>query len=309
MITTVTLNAAIDKTYYVKGHQLGWVHRVASQLDEPGGKGNNVAKIVHLLGGEVTATGFIGGSSGAFIEERLAERGIHTAFVKVPGQSRICLNIIDEDSGQSTELLEQGPTIQDDHIQALKATLRRLSERSAVVVLAGSLPQGAPAELYAELIGIIHTSGSRAFLDTSGAALSFGLQARPHFAKPNEQELADWLGRGQLEESDWAAAAAQLAAAGIAQACVTLGGSGSVSFIYGALYRAIPPEIQAVNTVGCGDAFVAGMAYGEELGVSAPEKLAMATAAAAANAMSHQAGHLIYDQYLRCLEQVQIIRL
>ncbi|GJM70925.1 hypothetical protein HMSSN036_31410 [Paenibacillus macerans] len=50
MITTVTLHAAIDRTYYVDEFSLGQVHRVARQVDEPGGKGNNVAKVIRQLG-------------------------------------------------------------------------------------------------------------------------------------------------------------------------------------------------------------------------------------------------------------------
>ncbi|MFD0695982.1 1-phosphofructokinase family hexose kinase [Paenibacillus sp. GCM10027628] len=309
MITTVTLNAAIDKTYYVKQFGLGSVHRVARQIAEPGGKGNNVAKVVRLLGGEVTASGFVAGSSGSFIEGSLLERGIQTSFVRVPGESRVCLNIIDQSNGVSTELLEQGPEISGAHITEMKETLHRLALQSSVVVLSGSLPPGVPADLYAELIGIIQSANARAFLDTSGAALSSGLQARPHFVKPNEHELAQWLGQESLSEDEWALAAAKLADTGIAQVCVTLGSRGTIAFIDGAGYRVIPPVIQAINTVGCGDSFVAGMAFAEERGDTPTEKLRIATAAAAANAMSDQAGHIEYERFLDYVKQVEVIAL
>jgi len=306
LITTVTLNAAIDKTYYVQQFASGAVHRVVRQIAEPGGKGNNVAKVARLLGAEVAATGLIGGSSGSFIESQLAVRGIRTAFIRVPGESRVCLNIIDESTGISTELLEQGPEIAADQVLALKNTLQGLAAESSVVVLSGSLPPGARPDLYAELIGVIQAAGARAFLDTSGAALSSGLQARPYFVKPNEQELSAWVGHELTSEEGWTDAATKLAGAGIAQVCVTLGSRGSIAILDGAAYRVHPPLIQAVNTVGCGDAFVAGMAYAEERGDSPVEKLRIATAAAAANAMSDKAGHLDEDVFAACLAQVQV---
>ncbi|MFC5451560.1 1-phosphofructokinase [Paenibacillus aestuarii] len=309
MITTVTLNAAIDKTYYVQQFASGGVHRVVRQIAEPGGKGNNVAKVAKLLGADVTATGLIGGSSGSFIETQLAARGIRTSFIRVPGESRVCLNIIDEHTGVSTELLEQGPDIAADHVLALKNTLRSLAAESSVVVLSGSLPPGAPAALYADLIGVIQAAGAHAFLDTSGAALSSGLEAQPYFVKPNEQELAAWMGRELASEAAWTEAAAKLAGAGIAQVCVTLGSRGTIAIIDGAAYRVHPPLIQAVNTVGCGDAFVAGMAYAEERGESPLEKLRIATAAAAANAMSDKAGHLDEAVFAAYLPQVQVTAL
>lgn len=308
MITTVTLNAAIDKTYYVGQFEAGRVHRVGRQIAEPGGKGNNVAKVARLLGAKVTATGYIAGMNGAFIEGQLQLRDIETAFVNVPGESRICLNIIDEGNGQSTELLEQGPAIGESHLQELKDTLGRLAQRSGIVAFSGSLPPGAPSGFYAELIEIVQSAGARAYLDTSGKALQESLGIRPHLIKPNEDELAQWLGRDneELTEQEYIDAAFKLASEGISQVCVTLGSRGTIAIIDGTGYRAIPPTIQAVNTVGCGDSFVAGMAYGEQQGMSPAERLRTATAAAAANAMSEKAGHIDDELFQSYAAQVQV---
>ncbi|MFB5674100.1 1-phosphofructokinase family hexose kinase [Paenibacillus terreus] len=309
MITTVTLNAAIDRTYYVDKFSVGQVHRVARQIDEPGGKGNNVAKVIRQLGGEVTATGIIGGSNGTFIESSLTERGIQTAFVRGPGESRVCLNILDESGGTSTELLGQGMSIMETEAEAIKETLRGLALQSSVVVLSGSFPAGAPEGLYAELIGIVRSAGAQAFLDTSGAAFSAALGASPHFVKPNEEELAGWLGREPQQLSEWTRAAQMLADQGITEVCVTLGSRGAVAFLDGAGYLVTPPAIQPVNTVGCGDAFVAGMAYAQERGHSAADRLRTAAAAAAANAMSAKAGDIDYRLFREYGQQVQVTAL
>lgn len=306
MITTVTLNAAIDKTYYIAKFQPGTVHRVTRQIAEPGGKGNNVAKVVRLLGGEVAATGFAAGGNGVFIEDELNRRGIQASFVKASGESRLCLNMIDESTGESTEVLELGADIAETHIAELKETLRELARRSSVVALSGSLPPGTPGDLYVELIRIVKAEGARAFLDTSGKALSEALGAKPDFVKPNEHELAQWLGCDRLSEAECVEAARKLAAGGIAQVCVTLGEKGAVAFLDGKGYRVLPPKIEAVNTVGCGDSFVAGMAYGEDRGLAPEEKLRIAAAASAANAMSAKAGHIDEDRYQAYLRQVEV---
>ncbi|WMT41395.1 1-phosphofructokinase family hexose kinase [Paenibacillus sp. D2_2] len=309
MITTVTLNAAIDKTYYVHSFISGEVHRVARQVAEPGGKGNNVAKVIRLLGGKVTASGFIAGNNGTFIEAGLQARGIDTAFIAANGESRVCLNIMDESSGLSTELLEQGPAVGRSQIAQLKQNLLGLARDSSIVVLSGSLPPGAPAELYAELISIVKTAGARAYLDTSGIAFSAGIEAKPHFVKPNEHELAVWLGKVSLTENESIEAAHKLSDEGISQVCVTLGERGTIAVIDGQGFRVNLPMIQAVNTVGCGDSFVAGMAYSESRGDSPAERLRIATAAAAANAMSERAGHIEDDVFQRFLHQVKVVPL
>lgn len=124
MITTVTLHAAIDRTLYVDKFGVGQVHRVTRQVNEPGGKGNNVAKVIRQLGGQVTATGIIAGNNGVFIESSLTERGIGTAFIQSAGDSRVCLNIVDSSSGSSTELLGQGPTMSEADVEAIKKKYR-----------------------------------------------------------------------------------------------------------------------------------------------------------------------------------------
>ncbi|MFD2334314.1 1-phosphofructokinase family hexose kinase [Cohnella sp. GCM10020058] len=309
MIATVTLNAAVDKTYYVSGFAAGAVQRVRRQIAEPGGKGNNVAKIVRLLGGDATATGFLAGSAGAFIEERLAVKGIRTSFVRISGESRTCLNIVDEASGASTELLEEGPTVGEAELAEIKDAVGRIGAQASVVVLSGSLPAGAPADLYAELVGIASSAGARVYLDASGEALALGIGAGPDLIKPNEEELARLAGRRRMDASQLAQTVAKLHSQGVRQVCATLGRQGAVACVDGRLYRVIAPSVSAVSAVGCGDAFVAGMAYADELGLPAADRLRMAAAAAGAAAMTDRAGELDPVVYERLLVRVAVLSL
>lgn len=89
-----------------------------------------VAKVLKSLGGDVQATGFLGGYNGIAIRTGLEERGISSPFLFTDGESRICLNIIDESNGSSTELLESGPQINHLHIQQMIGHLRELASLS-----------------------------------------------------------------------------------------------------------------------------------------------------------------------------------
>ena len=93
MILTVTLNAAIDKRYVVNNFKTGEVNRVKECTYVPGGKGLNVSKPASIYGAEVTATGFVGGYAGAYIENALKPFGIKSAFYHVAAESRSCINI------------------------------------------------------------------------------------------------------------------------------------------------------------------------------------------------------------------------
>lgn len=77
MITTVTMNASIDKAYFMD-HTIenGTVMRVARCRNSAGGKGLNVARAIKLCGEKVQATGITGGFNGQYLESMLARDGI-----------------------------------------------------------------------------------------------------------------------------------------------------------------------------------------------------------------------------------------
>ncbi|WP_144937654.1 1-phosphofructokinase [Paenibacillus sp. 32O-W] len=306
MITTVTLNAAIDKTYYVDRFELGKVTRVPKMHALPGGKGINVARVIHLLGESSLATGFIAGSNGRFIEKKLTEQGISHDFVTIEGESRICLNIIDRSSGESTEILEQGPTAAQMDQTAMEAKVKELAERSGILCFSGSLLAGVPTDFYARLIATAKSAGAKVFLDTSGDALLAGIEAVPYFIKPNEDEVAKIIGHPLEKESDLYDSVQGLMERGIACVVVSLGENGSLAGVEGQLYRVKAPRIEAVNTVGCGDSFVAGMAVGVARGLPVEECLRLATASGSANALTEEAGNVRLDDVQRLIAEVSI---
>ncbi len=309
MITTVTLNAAIDKTYYLSDFSPGKVWRVRNMYALPGGKGINVARVVRQLGYDALATGFVGGGSGQFIEAELDKQGIAHDFVKVNGESRICLNIIRESDRSSTELLEPGPTIEPGDVERMKHKIRALAKRSQIVVFSGSIPDGAPQDIYAILIKEAKAQNAAVFLDTSGGPLLHGIEAGPYFLKPNEEEMQTIAGKTIVGESNICSGIIEWMGKGIAFMAVSLGARGCIAGCGGQLFRVRPPAIKAVNPVGSGDAFVAGMAVATLAGKSVEDCLRIAAAAGAANALTAHAGCVRPEDVERLLEQVQVTRI
>lgn len=308
LITTVTLNAAIDKTYMMESFPLGAVSRVSEMISVPGGKGINVARVARQLGGAVKATGFVGGSNGDYIVKELTKAEIDNDFVTVEGESRLCLNMIDKSTGTSTELLEPGPIISAEHVEAIKHRVSRLSAESTIVAFSGSLPKGAPTALYADLVEIAKRQGATVFLDTSGEALVEGVKAKPFLIKPNEDEIGKLLGCKPEQESELHAGIVRLMERGVGCVVVTLGAEGSIVGYSGKLLRIRAPRIEAVNPVGSGDSFVAGMAVAVAAGQPIEQALLLATAAGTANALNAQAGDVRVDDVKRMMAQVVIER-
>ncbi|WP_265738504.1 1-phosphofructokinase family hexose kinase [Pseudalkalibacillus salsuginis] len=201
MITTVTLNPAIDITYYIPAFQSNQIHRVDSMYKEPGGKGINVAKVIKTLKAPVMVTGMIGGNNGRTICHLLDSYSIPHDFQPVSGESRLCLNIIDQHSHQ-TEILEQGPEVSEKELGIFKRHLEELSKKSKFVIFSGSLPAGVPQYAYGELIDLVQHHGAKAIVDTSGKALEFALAAKPFMVKPNIDEVQEIYGQKKLTKEE-----------------------------------------------------------------------------------------------------------
>lgn len=312
MITTFTLNAAIDKTYYVPGvpaFGAGNVVRASRMFAQPGGKGINVARVVHQLGLPVRASGIVGGSNGAYIERALDAIGVVHDFVAVEGESRLCLNMISDADGSSLELLEPGPIVPEERVEALKRKVGELAATSRIVSFSGSIPQGVPAGIYRELVTLAKEAGARVFLDASGAAMLAGIEAAPHLIKPNKDEAQALLGRAIEREADIAEWIARCMEQGITSVIVSLGGDGALAGSEGALYRVRSATIDVVNAVGCGDAFVAGMAVAAAEGRAADDALRFAAAVGTANALSLVAGDVKPADVKRLYAETTVTRM
>ncbi|MED1953976.1 1-phosphofructokinase family hexose kinase [Brevibacillus centrosporus] len=306
MLVTVTLNAAIDKTYKLERFRPGKLHRTKEQLSLPGGKGINVARVARTLGTDVIATGFIAGYNGRFIAEGCAKAGITPAFVETEGESRCCHTLLDEESGEVTEVLEQGPVVTEEGFAQLQSKLKLLASQARMVTFSGSICAGVPADAYQHLIEQVRQSGALPVLDASGPALVHGLKGRPHLVKPNREEAEALLGYALSSEEATIAALRDIQALGAERVLLSLGADGAW-FSEGDEHVHLPVIAleQVVNPVGCGDALLAGTACGKLKGMEWRAAAQLGMASAAANALSVGAGIVDIDTVARLLKQLQ----
>ena len=164
MILTVTMNPSVDTRYQLDELIIDDVNRVTPEKTA-GGKGLNVARVLGQLGDDVVATGLLGGHMGAYMAELMDANGINNDFVPIKGETRICLNILH--AGNQTELLESGPTIAPEELDAFTAKFTELAGKADVVTISGSLPRGVEADYYAKITGIAENAGAKVLLDTS----------------------------------------------------------------------------------------------------------------------------------------------
>lgn len=314
MILTVTPNANVDKTYRVEDFCLDRVHRPSLAYTSAGGKGINVARVYQTLGGKALATGFLGGINGRIMARSLAQEGLPDEFVRVKGESRICIAIVDPKHGTQTEVNERGPDISARAARKLLQRVERLLSQQtfAVVVLSGSLPPGTPLTLYADLIEIARRVGVRAVLDSSGEALREGLRARPWMLKPNQYELESIFTAPIRNRAEALEAAKALRAEGIEIVVVTRGVEGALLLTGAGAWEALPPPIEFASAVASGDSFVAAFLWewlhGDPPG-HAESALRLATGAGAANAAVIGAGFCSRESILSLAAQTEVHRI
>lgn len=176
MILTITLNPSVDIAYQLNKFRLDSVNRVEKVQKTAGGKGLNVSRVLKQIGEDVLATGFIGGELGNDVKNQLYQNHIKSSLVEISGETRNCIAILHE--GQQTEILEQGPTIQEHEALNFIEHLRNLLSKVEVVVISGSLPKGLESDYYVKIVELCKKFGVAVVLDCSGEALKKFLKAK-----------------------------------------------------------------------------------------------------------------------------------
>ncbi|HEX9236874.1 MAG TPA: PfkB family carbohydrate kinase, partial [Actinomycetota bacterium] len=157
-----------------------------------------------------------------------------------------------------TKLNAPGPRLQPDEVEALVAATVQAADGAEWVALCGTLPPGAPDDLYATLVAELHATGVRVAVDASGAALARAIVAGPDLIKPNAEELAEAVGRPIETLDDVLGGARELLDRRVGHVLVSLGGEGAVSVADDIAVRAWTEPVVPRSTVGAGDAALAG---------------------------------------------------
>lgn len=311
MILTVTLNAAVDRTYRVEGFALDVVNRPSASWIVAGGKGINVARTVHRLGGGAFATGILGGHNGRFIAASLREEGIPGRFVWVRGESRTCIAAVDPLRRSQTEINEVGPPVPASAVRRLTRLIHDLvaTGKYCFLVLSGSIPPGVPDDVYARIIAAVREGRTRVVLDTSGEALRQGAAAGPWMIKPNLLETEHLTGRKPATVTDARDLALGLLNDRTEAIVVTMGASGCVCVTGSEQFHVPAPEVPFLSAVGSGDALLGATLLKLEAGSSWPEAVRYGVGAGAANACEYGAGFVTPHEVERWAAATTVQRL
>lgn len=271
MIYTVTFNPSLDYIIGVDGFETGKVNRTSEEVIFPGGKGINVSIVLHNLGLESTAIGFIAGFTGQEIQRRIGTFGIDNQFIQVEqGISRVNVklrNLSENTQGEKkvveeTEINGQGPMISQQELEAFYKQLDTLTKED-VLVLAGSIPSVLPATIYRDIMAKLREKEVMIVVDATKDLLVNVLEYHPFLIKPNNYELGEIFDVTIKDKADVITYGKKLQEMGARNVLVSMAGDGAVLVAEdGTTYQTEAPEGKVKNSVGAGDSMVAGFVYG-----------------------------------------------
>jgi tagatose 6-phosphate kinase len=309
MILCLGTTPAVQRTMTFRRLLVDDVNRAIGIAQYASGKSINAARVLRALGKEVLATGFAGGDSGKFLRTDLDRAGIAHDFLEVTPPTRLCITVVDEEAGTATELIEEAAGVEQRAYAKLLREMDANLWRAKAVILSGSLPPGAPADLYARCVERCNQEHVPVVLDARGQALAHALACKPLIVKPNREELAATLGMPVDSEDALRTAMQKLVELGAQWIAVTLGKEGAMVSNGQDFWRILAPAVKAVSAIGSGDSFAAGLAAGIAQQEEIPQACALASACGAANALTAFAGHINVSDVKTLLSQIRVERL
>lgn len=303
MIYTCTLNPAVDKIGTVNQIEKNKVHRLVHVESDAGGKGINVSRDIKILHYHSVAVGFLGGSSGTFINMLLQRENIDHHMIDIIGNTRTNLKIYDGEG--VCEFNEEGPFILNDEMEALFDYFKSHLNVRSLLVISGSMPKGCSSNTYRRLCEIAHENKARVFMNTSIHYLKEVLCEKPDIIKISATDLASYFGIDAiLEEKEVIQKGMMFVKEHCYCLCVT-----SVNGVYvlteDEQYHCKAIDLEIKSRVGVGDAFVAGLSVGIDRDDSLMDAIRLGGAcycAASQRINAHPKNYEEVEQYLPLIQ-------
>ncbi|MDX8479565.1 1-phosphofructokinase family hexose kinase [Mesorhizobium sp. VK24D] len=283
-ILTITLNPAVDVSSETETVRPVRKVRTSNIRYDPGGGGINVARVITALGGKAEAYFLAGGETGSLLTRLLQAEGIAGHLVPIQGQTRISFMVRERSTGLEYRFVPEGPPVQPRELEPCLDVVA--SHKGQYVVASGSLPIGAPPDIYARMAKLAATRGAKFILDSSGTGLETTLkQSRLFLVKPSRGELEQFVGR-KLDDAGVGRAASDIVASGAAElVAITMGVDGALLASARGVLREPAIHVRVRSALGAGDSFLGAMVWALSEGRSPEEAFRLGVAAGAAAVM------------------------
>ncbi len=283
MIYSVTLNPALDRAIFVERLLQDDTTRIIQEKLYAAGKGIDVSRVIHELGGESVAMGLVGGYDGMQLEGLLINAGVMTDFTRISGETRTNIILKEKSTANQFVISAAGPEVTASEIGQLYQDILEIRDMT-YLVLSGSLPRGVSPNLYGQLMLAGKKNGSFILLDTDGKTLEQSIEYQPTAIKPNIHELSRLVDNRLESEAEIISACQKIHQKGIRYILLSRGKNGLILSTEKEMIKAFSPPIEVESSVGAGDSAVAGSVMAHSQGKDLSDCIRLACAAGAATA-------------------------
>lgn len=305
MIYSLTVAPAIDYSLSMGDQpiKIDGVNRPRNDGFSLGGKGITVSMMLKNLKIDSTPIIAVGGKVGQDIQDLVNQHFDHALYLPTQGDSRI--DVVITGSIHDLRFDPSAPKVAAEGLEKMFTFFRTNLKKDDIVILSGSLGQESK-DLYQVLMrDYINPVGAITILDTIGDCLTNALNEHPFLIKPNEEELAELVGREIKNDEDIIISGEEMKLKGPKTVLVTLGKRGAYYFAEnGHIYHCSNAHGTQISAVGAGDSSIAGFIKGLAEGKSIEERLAYSMAAGGATAFSEHLGS--YELWESLLPQIKV---
>jgi len=292
MITTVTLNPAIDRIYSVDEFKVHKLHRLEPDhsVISPGGKGVNIAIALQNMGLQTVAMGFAGGTRGRALTQMIRKEGVFTNFIFTAEETRTDVSIFDQRSNTLTEINESGATVPADELQLFIENYKKQLNDTSVMILAGSIPPKVSNNLYAELVRLAQEKNIQTIVHTAPKFIEFAIEAEATIINPDMRSSHELFGKPLDGIPAFIKSGQEILAKRKKTELVLFSHrlENIVAVTKTKTYIMRPDNLQIKNMLGYGDAIVAGLAYGLENKLALKDTLIFSCACGLTNVESQE---------------------
>ncbi len=298
-VLVVGLNPVMQKTIVLKQLLEDEVNRSNNYLFSVAGKGGNTARVLTELGSSIIHLTHGGGIFKDTFIAMLQKDNIPTEIVESHSEIRLCYTLLNQEKHTATEIVEEALPIDSKTDQRMRSAFLSLIDTVGVVAICGTKATGYSEDIIPWMAKISNERGKKVVMDVKGKDLLHSIEYNPTVIKPNLKEFIDTFFPVTTDIPDYeqtsllSAVKSRMIELEQQHRIVTVltRGSRPVLYCYEGVVKEYSVEsVVPINTIGSGDAFTAGIAYGLSELCSITDCVRIGVACGKANALNVQPG-------------------
>lgn len=306
-IACFCINPAIDLTIWTDGYSLSEPVGVKREIAYAGGKGINVSKFLSAAGNQNIVLGLMGKENSREFISLLQKDDIRFCLSECEGKTRENLSIVFPD-GKMLKINKDGKILADEKLSVLRGYASEVYDKfdpskTNYSIFSGSLPPSVSKETAMELI--LEARNSKVCIDTTAFSKEDYRKLKPFLIKPNHLELGEICSMKIQSVDDIIKAASHLTDH-VGNILCSFGANGVVLVSGNRAYHARVPRLEAVSTIGAGDATMAGFVSAHIKGLSLSQCVKTAAAFGSSKVLIEGTGNIKMSDVEMLLNEITV---